>query len=352
MNTVSFFRAMRKAPVLTVALCFLLSIPALAQYRASIHGVVTDSQGAVVPGATLTLKDNETNRILTATSDSAGIYNFNALAADHFTLTGAMKGFTNRVIQNLTLIPEQANTVNVQLEIGGTTETVTVDSGAVPALDTATANISGTVTSNQIEHMPSFGRDVLTLAQLAPGVLGDGGMAAGGGVRSLPGSNQAATTAGDGITKTENAPQVIANGTQPSNNNVMIDGISASSVTWGGSTVVTPTEESVASVKVTANNYDAEFGRFTGTNIQITSKSGTNQIHGSLFFTAERPGLNAYQRWNGPNSVGPGSVRRGYRAAEDAANARFEPRYAALQPVWRQHRRSHLEGQTIRLLRV
>ncbi|WP_263367835.1 TonB-dependent receptor [Edaphobacter bradus] len=282
-------------------------IPAAAQFRGSLHGIVTDPQGAAVKEATLTLTDTATNRTLVAKSGANGTYDFNALPPSRFKLTAVAPGFREKVFEDLQIIPEQANAINVQLGIESATVSVDVASGAVPALDTETASISGTVTTNQIEHMPSFGRDVTQLAQLAPGVFGDGGQGASGGTRSLPGTNQGSAGATDGVFKTENGPQVIANGNQTNTNGVTIDGISASSVTWGGTTVVTPTEESVDSVKVTANAYDAEVGRFTGAQIQIISKSGSNRFHGSLFFKAERPGLNAYQRWNGPNSVGPGS---------------------------------------------
>ena len=76
----------------------------------------------------------------------------------------------------------------------------------------------------------------------------------------------------------------------------------------GGTTVITPSEDSIADVKVVSNSYDAETGRFMGAQMQVTTKSGTNTVHGSLFFKADRPGLNAYQSYNGPNSVGPGTA--------------------------------------------
>lgn len=293
---------------LAIAFVMLLSLTpcAQAQYRASIQGVVTDPNGAVIPGAQLTLIDKATNFSLATTSNRDGIYNFEALPPSHFKLTVVMSGFQTRVIDNLTLIPEQPNSLNVQLAVGATSASVTVNATEVPNLDTETASISGTITSNQIEHMAAFGRDVTELAQLAPGVLGDGSLNAGGGAHSLPGTNQGSGSATGGIFTTENGPQVIGNGTQSNTNNVTIDGISVSSVTWGGTTVITPTEESVDSVKITSNAYDAENGRFSGTEIQITSKSGSNQYHGSLFFKGERPGLNAYQRWTNPNpSVKP-----------------------------------------------
>lgn len=279
-----------------------------AQFRSSIQGVVTDPQGAVVPGATLTLTDTDLNKVFTTTTNSNGIYNFNALPPNHFSLSAVLKGFKSKTIQNVQLIPEQANAVNIQLEVGDASESVTVSGDSIRVLDTETASISGTVTSNQIEHMPSFGRDVMQLTQLAPGVFGDGGQGGGGGTRNLPGTQIGGGGATDGIFKTENGPQIVANGSQNNANGITIDGISTASAVWGGTTVITPTEDSVDNVKVVANTYDAENGRFSGAQIQVTSKSGTNDVHGSLFFKADRPGLNAYQRWNGPNSVNAGTA--------------------------------------------
>lgn len=325
-----------------IALFLASSTFAHAQFRASIQGTVTDPTGAVVPGASVTLLNKDNNHTIIATSGADGNYTFNALPPDHFKITASMKGFSTRVLDNITLIPEQANTVNIQLAIGGAEQAVTVNAQAVPNLDTATATISGTITSNQITHMPSFGRDVTQLAQLAPGSFGDDGQGASGGTRSLPGTNQGGPASNDGIFKTENGPQVVANGNQTNTNSVLIDGISASSVTWGGTTVVTPTEESVQSVKVSSNAYDAEYGRFTGANIQITSKSGTNDFHGSLFFKADRPGLNAYQRWNGPNSVGApalnsdGSLKTPQQRGLNRDTARFNQFGGSVGgPIWR-----------------
>lgn len=332
----------------------LLASPAQAQFRASIQGVVTDSQGAVIPGADLTLLNKDTGISAHTVSNGAGIYNFNSLAADHYKLTATMQGFQNRIIDNLTLIPEQANAVNLTMQVGTAEQTVTVNSVSVPQLDTQTATIGGTITSNQIEHMPSFGRDVTQLAQLAPGVFGDGSQGASGGARSLPGTNMGSGGASDGIFKTENGPQVIANGSQTNTNGVTIDGISASSVTWGGSTVVTPTEESVANVKVTANSYNAENGRFSGAQVQITSKSGTNKIHGSLFFKAERPGLNAYQRWNGPNSVGaPAAGKTPQARGLNRDTSRFNQFGGSVGgPLWKDKVFAFFAYETLRLRTV
>jgi len=270
-----------------------------AQFRGSLRGTVTDPQGAAVPGATVTLVDTATNKTLVSTSDPNGIYQFNALPPDPFRLTVERDGFKKKVLEHVQIIPEQLNALDLQMEIGTVQQSVTV-SATTHTLDTETATVSGTVTSNQVQHMPSFGRDVFQLIQLAPGVFGDGAQGSGGGSQSLPGTQGPGATGGsDGIFQTENGPQALAHGGQYENNSITIDGISTTSAVWGGTTVITPSEDSVDNVKVVSNSYDAEAGRFAGAQIQVTSKSGSNNYHGSAFFTAHRPGLDAYQRFNG-----------------------------------------------------
>jgi hypothetical protein len=279
----------------------LLTVAAQAQYRASIQGVITDPQGAVVPNATVTLIDKETNRTLTTTSNASGIYTFSALAPSRYELTAEAPGFKKKVLDNLSLIAEQANAVDVELEVGATTETVTVAADQLPAIDTETAQLSGTVTSRQIQALPSFGRDVFQLAQLAPGVFGDGARNANGDTAGQPGNQgPGGSGGGSGVFSTENRPQITANGGRQNANNVTLDGIGITSVSWGGAAIVTPNEDSVKEVKVLSNNYDAENGRFSGAQIQVITQNGTNQYHGSIFWKADRPGLNAFQHWNGP----------------------------------------------------
>lgn len=290
--------------LLVVFSSMVLICTAAAQFRGSLRGTVTDPQGALISGATVTLVNTDTGYTQASTSDDNGIYQFNALAPAPYRLTAEHAGFKQQVLENVSIIPDQPNTLNLTLGIGTAQETVTV-SGTTETLDTETANISGTINSNQIQHMPSFGRDVLKLTQLAPGVFGDASQGGGGSDSyNLPGTQTGGGQSGgaDGIFKTENGAQIIANGNQTENNGVSIDGISTTSAVWGGATVITPSEDSVQDVKVVSNSYDAEDGRFSGAQIQITSKSGSNQVHGSLFFTAHQPNLNAYQRFNGLGS--------------------------------------------------
>ncbi len=274
---------------------------AQAQFRASLRGTVTDPEGAAIPGAKVTLIDTNTNRTLVSTSDENGLYQFNALPPAPYRLTAEAQGFKQKVLQQVQIIPEQPNALDIKLDLGAVEQTVTV-SDTTQALDTETADTTGTVSSNQIQHLPSFGRDVLKVAALAPGSFADNSQGGGGSNNyNLPGTQSGAGQSGgaDGIFKTENGAQVISNGNQSENNGVSIDGISTTSAVWGGATVITPSEDSVDNVKIVSNAYDAEQGRFSGAQIQITSKGGSNQFHGSLFFTTHQPGLNAFQPFNG-----------------------------------------------------
>jgi hypothetical protein len=288
----------------------MLATAVQAQFRASITGTVTDDTGAVIPGATLTLTDNGTNAKQVRTSDSSGFYSFNALPPDHFTLDVTKDGFQDRQLVDLQLNAEQANSINVQLTVGTKAQTVTVNASTEAALDTDTPNLGQNISEREIQHMPVYQRDVTSLIQLAPGVLSDGSKAGGGGGFQSPGTQTGASSGGGGnlghsssIFATENGASANANGGQFETNGYSVDGISTVSAVWGGSTVVTPSQDSVGNVKIVTNAYDAENGRFSGALTEITSKTGTNDLHGSFFIQLMRPGLNAYQRWNGPSSV-------------------------------------------------
>lgn len=283
------------------AVCvILLTSWAHAQYRASIQGVVTDPQGAVIQGATVTLTNQETNQVLTSTTNGEGVYNFNALPPSRYTIKVEVQGFKQKVLENVSIISEQSNSLNLQLDLGRSTEVVTVSGDSAPLIDTETATISGTVTSKQIQTLPSFGRDVYQLLQLAPGAFGDGAQGSGGGTEALPGNAGPGGPGSDGgIFPTENGPQISVGGGRREVNNIQLDGVGITSVSWAGTAVITPNEDSVKEVKVITNSYDAEDGRYSGAQVKVISQNGTNQYHGSAFFKIDRPGLNAFQRYGG-----------------------------------------------------
>ncbi|HEX7728968.1 MAG TPA: carboxypeptidase regulatory-like domain-containing protein [Terracidiphilus sp.] len=289
--------------VALVAFAALFSVPAQAQYGASLQGTVTDTTGAVVPGATITLVDKETNRTLNATSNETGFFVFNHLPPSKFTITVTRDGFKKKVFDNVAILSEQANSMTIALEVGAAAETVTVNAAESPVMDTETGSIGASITQNQLAKMPDFGRDPLQLAQLAPGMFGDSSQSAGGGTFSLPG-NQGDGSAGNstGPYMTENKPQVFGNGSRNDTNGITIDGVQVTSVTWGSAAVITPNPDTIKEMKVVTNPYDASLGRFSGAQIQIISQNGTNQFHGTGLFKYDSPGLNAYQRWDPGNN--------------------------------------------------
>lgn len=293
-----FLRAFCFFSVLVLAASF-----AYAQYRAGIQGTVLDSQNNAVDAATLTLTNKETGQVRTATSDPGGVYNFPSLAPGHYSLSAEKAGFKKQVLEDLVVGAEQVQAVNLTLQVGAVTESVTVSGELVPLLDTESASISGTVNANQIQQLPSFGRDPFQLLQLAPGAFGDGAQASGGGTQNLPSTTIGGTGGTDGVFKIENGGQITAGGARTGENNYTIDGVNTTSVTWGGTSVITPNEDSIREVRVITDNYDAENGRYRGAQVEIISQNGTNQYHGSFFFKAHRPGLDAYTKYNGYNGV-------------------------------------------------
>ncbi len=289
---------------LTVLLLALCVLPAQAQYRASLQGTVADSTGALIPGAQLTLTDQETNHAITTTSDAAGNFSFSQLPPSTYNLAVSREGFKTKTLNGVHILGEQANALNVVMEIGGKSETVTVNAANTATIDTETGNVGGTITQEDLAKMPDFGRDPYQLAQLAPGMFGDSSQGAGGGGVNMPGNannGQPGASASSGPYITENHPQVIANGGRNDTNGITIDGVQSTSVTWGSSAVITPNPDTIKEMKVVTNPYDAELGRFSGAQIQIISQNGTNVFHGTGLFKLDRPGLNAYQRFD-PNN--------------------------------------------------
>jgi len=266
---------------------------------------VTDPQGNVVPGATVTLKSLETNISRKVTTNDSGVYAISNLAPGRYSLTIEKTGFAKQVLSSVLVASEQAQAQNVQLQLATqTAQTVTVTASMAPLIDTETANISGTLSGQQIQSLPTFGSDPFKAVQLAPGTFGDNARSANGsGSQNLPGNAGPGGTSGtSSIFQTENQVQVSANGTRNSSNSFQIDGVEVNSLAWGGAAVITPNQESVKEVTVMSNPYDAAYGRNSGAQVLVVSKNGTNQFHGSAMMKADRPGLNAYQRWNGPNN--------------------------------------------------
>ncbi|MDT5261628.1 MAG: hypothetical protein QOC61_632, partial [Acidobacteriota bacterium] len=295
--------------VLCALALFSFATQARAQFRAGIQGTVTDPAGAVVPAASVTLKNNETGRTQTATSSDEGFYRITELPPGKYTLSIEKAGFKKTTFEDLVVNAEQVQGVDVVLTAGEVAETVTVTDSATPALETENPNINKAITTQEIKQLPQFGRDPYELLRLTPGVLGEGARGGAGGAVGLPnqtgpgGSNRS-------IFQTENQPQISANGQRVSANNFQIDGTSVNSLTFGGAAVVTPNQESVKEVRVIANVYSAEYGRNSGAQVLTVSQNGTNQFHGSLFLKNNSPGLNSFNKYGGLNIARPVRVNQ------------------------------------------
>src|SRR6201992_7325 len=288
---------------------FLIAISTFAQYRAGIQGSVLDAQGAPTTARTATPTNKETGRVVTVTTDASGVFNFLSLAPGHYSISAQATGFKRKDLADNTVAAEQIQSVNVTMEVGDVTQSVTVSGDVTPPIDTETGQISGTLDAKAIQNLPSLGRDPFQLLRLAPGVFGDAAHSNNGGSQNTPGSARPrGTSASSSIFQTENQVQINANGQRNSTNDYQIDGVEVNSLAWGGAAGITPNEESVKGVRVSANSYSAESGRNSGAQVEVVSQNGTNEYHGSLFFKMDRPGLNAFQRYNGPG--GPSADQR------------------------------------------
>jgi hypothetical protein len=297
--------------VLSALFVIALAGPALAQFRASVQGTVQDTSGAGVPAATVTVTSEETGKAQTVTTSEDGIYRVSNLAPGRYTVSAEAAGFRRQVATGVQVNAETPQQVDLLLEVGGIDEVVTVTADAT-ALQTETASVGKSITTDEVLRLPQVGRDPYELVRLTPGILGDGARSGSGNSVGLP------NTTGPGgsnssIFQTENQVPVSANGQRLSANNFTIDGVSVNSLQWGGAAVVTPNQESVKEIRVLSSTYSAEDGRNSGAQIKVVTQNGTNEFHGSAIFKYNSPGLNAFNKYGGPNDAPRTRVNNAFR---------------------------------------
>jgi len=279
-----------------------LTPAALAQFNASISGTVEDNTGAVISGASITLTNPATQATQTATSNDSGFYRFSELPPGTYNIGVTAPNFKSQILNNVIVSAEAPRIVDVKLELGGTSQTVTVNGNALSVLQTGNANISSTISSQGVTRLPIFGRDPYELLRTGVGIAGDGARSGAGGAITLP-NNTSQNQSNYGIFQSENQIQISAAGQRVTSNTYEIDGVTVDSLLHGGSTIITPNPESIEQISILSSNYDASYGRNVGAHILTTTKSGTNDYHGSLFFQYDQPGLNAYQPYGGPTAT-------------------------------------------------
>jgi hypothetical protein len=244
---------------------------AWAQFASTLEGVVTDPSAAVVPAATVTITNEATGVTQTGYTTTAGYYRFPALPGGLYTLRVSLQGFKTWARERVRLESTQTRAVNVSLEVGSAnSEEITVTAEA-PLVETSQARVSGLIQEAQVKDLPLIGRNFFNLVVLTPGVTG---RATGGG--------QAYAQSNADIYNNEFGVNMNANGARTESNNFMVDSGTVSSSQRSGVVNVNPNAESVEEVRVLVNNFAAEYGRNGSVLVNVITKSGANDYHGSL----------------------------------------------------------------------
>ncbi|MBZ5594372.1 MAG: TonB-dependent receptor [Acidobacteriia bacterium] len=260
----------RVSLALVLALCGAMS--ALAQNaNGRITGVVTDPQGAVIPATRITVTNTATHLSRTAESGADGTYQVLDLPIGSYTITAEHTGFTKVVLAGQELLINQTLRVDIPMAIGQTTETVMVEANSV-TVETVNSTIGQSVTGKPVQELPLNGRNVLDLALTLPGV-----------VETNPDSNSAGTYSVAGG-RSDSVTFLLDGGM---NNDLLDNGV-----------VYNPNPDTIAEFKVLQNNYTAEYGRNAGGIISVVTKSGTNDLHGSVFDFVRNDAFNANSFFN------------------------------------------------------
>lgn len=291
--------------IMMCGLFFLFAVAtAQAQFKSGVQGIVTDSTGGLVPDAKITLTNTETAKTEETTTNAEGFYRISSLAPGKYTLTTEKPGYKKSVLEKVTIGAENVQGVDILLETGDVTATVTVTDEATAQLETENANVRGAITAQEIQRLPQVGRDPYSLIRTAPGVLGDTARGGPGNKATfLPGTEEVGGGSNTGVFQSENQVQISANGQRVSSNNYMVDGVSVNSLGLGGAAVVTPNQESVKEVSVVTSSYSAEDGRNTGAQVKVVSQNGSNNFHGSAVFNYGSPKLNSFNKYRGPTTI-------------------------------------------------
>jgi hypothetical protein len=277
------------------AVLLALSVTWAQTTTGSIVGTVTDTSGASVANATVTITNVDTGITNKTITTASGDYVVTPLPVGHYSVTVEAAGFKKSVNGGITLNVQDRIGVNVVLEVGQITETVEVV-GAAPSLQTDTSYLGQVVDSQKIVDLPLNGRFFTRLAVLTAGTA-----------PTAPGARD------------ERTGGFSANGVRPYQNNYLLDGIDNNSLsedlTNEASFVVGPSPDAIAEFKVQTNSMSAEFGRSGGAVMNVTIKSGTNQFHGSVFEFLRNSKLDAKNFFDRPTGPTPPFKQNQFGAA-------------------------------------
>ncbi len=294
----------------SVALLVLVSLVGVGfAQTGSVTGQVFDPGGAVVPNATVTAKSETTALTRTATTTSAGIYNFAALPPSVYTVTVEAPGFQTMARNHVVLNVAATLPVNFNLQLAGAVASIDVQDVTVAPVETDSFQLSTVVNSKQINDLPLILRDPYQLTLLSPGV----------------------------VTSTNNDGGFSVNGQRDRNNNFMLDGADNNDTSVpgipGGISSANP--DSTQEFRVITNNFDAEFGRNTGAIVDVVTRGGGNQFHGDAYEFGRYSALGARDFFNKKGSPQDPYVRNDFGASVGG-------------PVWKDHTFFFLNGEVQR----
>ncbi len=261
-------RRVASRAVLNGILAFIVgtgSLTAVAQTTSGVFGVVTDNSGAVIPGVAITLTNTATGERFNAKSDNQGAYRVEQVPPGSYTMEVVGTGFAKQDIQAFTLLVDQRSKQNITLAVGAATQSVSVSAASL-LIETDNSNQGQVIGTQQIENLPLNGRDYLQLAQLSAGVT-----------PIVPGMSSPASqwsTAGQTVS-------VAIAGLREDDTSYLYDGIETRNA-WYGAEGLLPSVDNIQEFNVVQSGAPAQFSD-GGAFINVVTRSGTNQLHGSVF---------------------------------------------------------------------
>src|ERR1700735_1271271 len=243
---------------------------AWGQTNGSIRGIVNDPSGAVVPGATVTATLTGTDSTRTVTSDSDGAFTIPELAVGSYDVTTDAQGFKKFVTKNVVVSIGHVNFITITLQVGGSADTVTVEANAVQ-VETTSTQLGAVMTDTAIAQLPMNTINAYSLLQLQPGVQSQLG--------------------NDLFFGSDNAGAVSVNGGRGRANNYMVNGGDGNDI-FVNAPAIQPSPDAIEEFRVLTNTFDAEYGRNSGSIVNVVTKSGTNSVHGDFYEFLRNDALN------------------------------------------------------------
>ena len=266
-------RILFPAVLLVLSIGFLVGVYAQAPVGGSISGTVRDQQGAVIPKAEVIIQEERTGFSRTVTTSDDGFYSAPSLPFGHYSVSTAPQGF-KRTVSRVELHLREHLVINLTIEVGQVNETVIV-SRAVEQVETRSGNVSSLVSEKQVTELPLNGRNYAQLLLLVPGVSP---------------TTDHFNTRGTGLDSFVGAS---VNGNSSNQNLWTVDGVNNMDVGSNQTLLVYPSIDSIQEFRVERNSFSAEFGQAQGAVVNLITKGGTNQFHGTAFEFLRNDVLNA-----------------------------------------------------------